>query len=213
MTLLAAFQFLLYRYSGQEDFAVGTPIAGRGHTAIEGLIGFFANTLVMRADMSGNLEFRELLARVRESALEAYTHQDLPFEKLVEELAPSRDMSRNPLFQVMLVLRNAPLSKLTLDGVTTSRIPLQTSSAKFDLLLSMRETPEGLGGSLEYSTDLFDESTIERMARHFERLLEGIVADPEQRIGELPLLSDVERHQLLVEWNDTAADFPKDRCI
>ena len=126
---------------------------------------------------------------MRESALGAYTHQDLPFEKLVEELAPTRDMSRNPLFQVMFVLQNASVSGLALDGVMASRMSLQTSSAKFDLSLSIRETAEGLRGSLEYSTDLFDASTIERMAGHFERLLEGIVADPQQRIGELPLLS------------------------
>ena len=178
MTLLAAFQVLLYRYSGQEDIAVGAPIAGRRRSELEPLIGFFANTLVLRVDLSGNPRFRELLARVRESALGAYTHQDLPFEKLVEELAPARDLSRNPLFQVMFVLQNAPGSALALEGVQVSRLPLETHTAKFDLSLSVRETAEGLRASWEFSTDLFDAQTIERMARHFERLLEGIVADP-----------------------------------
>jgi amino acid adenylation domain-containing protein len=213
MTLLAAFQVLLYRYSGQQDIAVGAPIAGRRHTELEGLIGFFANTLVLRTDLSGNPPFRELLARVREIALGAYTHQDLPFEKLVEELAPARDLSRNPLFQVMFALQNAPGAALALEGLEVSRLPLAGHSAKFDLSLSVRESAEGLRASWEYATDLFDASTIERMARHFERLLEAIVADPQQRIAQLPLLSAAERHQLLVEWNDTAADYPKDRCI
>ena len=213
MTLLAAFQVLLYRYSGQEDIAVGTPIAGRGRSELEGLIGFFANTLVLRSDLSGNPGFRELLARVRESALGAYTHQDLPFEKLVEELAPARDLSRNPLFQVMFVLQNAPSATLALEGVEVSRLALEGHTAKFDLSLGVRETPAGLRVSWEFSTDLFDAPTIERMAGHFTTLLEAIVADPGQRIGELPLLSAAERHQLLVEWNDTAADYPRNRCI
>ena len=133
MTLLAAFQVLLHRYSGQDDIAVGTPIAGRGRTELEGLIGFFVNTLVLRSDLAGNPAFTELLARVRETALGAYTHQDLPFEKLVEELSPSRDMSRNPLFQVMFVLQNAPDAELALKGVQASRLPLAGHSAKFDL--------------------------------------------------------------------------------
>ena len=133
MTLLAAFQVLLHRYSGQEDIAVGTPIAGRGRTELEGLIGFFVNTLVLRSNLAGNPAFTELLARVRETALGAYTHQDLPFEKLVEELSPSRDISRNPLFQVMFVLQNAPDAELALRGVQASRLPLAGHSAKFDL--------------------------------------------------------------------------------
>ena len=213
MTLLAAFQVLLHRYSGQDDIAVGTPIAGRGRTELEGLIGFFVNTLVLRSDLAGNPAFTELLARVRENALGAYTHQDLPFEKLVEELSPSRDMSRNPLFQVMFVLQNAPDAALALKGVQASRLPLAGHSAKFDLTLSMRETAAGLHASWEYSTDLFDASTVERMAQHFKTLLEGIVADADQRIGQLPLLTEAERHQLLVEWNQTEADYPRDKCV
>jgi amino acid adenylation domain-containing protein len=213
MTLLAVFQVLLYRYSGQEDIAVGTPIAGRRHAELEGLIGFFANTLVLRADLSGNPRFCELLARVRESALGAYTHQDLPFEKLVEELALGRDMSRNPLFQVLFALQNAPGAELALEQVQVSRVPVAQRSAKFDLSLTVNDSPAGLHTSWEFSTDLYDAPTIERMARHFERLLEGVVADPQQRIAELPLLSGAERHQLLVQWNDTAVDYPADRCI
>ncbi|MGZ8267404.1 MAG: amino acid adenylation domain-containing protein, partial [Burkholderiales bacterium] len=212
MTLLAAFQVLLYRYSGQEDIAVGVPIAGRRRSELQGLIGFFANTLVLRGDLAGNPLFRELLARVRERALGAYTHQDVPFEKLVEELAPARDLSRNPLFQVMFALQNAPGATLALQGVQASPLALAGHTAKFDLSLAVRESDEGLHARWEYSTDLFDAATIERMARHFERLLEGIVADPQQRIGALPLLSAAERYQLLVEWNDTAAD-RRDGCV
>ena len=215
MTLLASFQVLLHRYSGQDDIAVGSPIAGRGRTELEGLIGFFVNTLVLRTDLSGNPPFQELLARVREHALGAYTHQDLPFEKLVEALAPARDLSRNPLFQVMFVLQNTPGAALALalEGLAASRVPLEGHSAKFDLALSLQESADGLQASWEYASDLFDAATIERMAGHFQVLLEAIVANPEQRIDELPLLTAPERHQLLVQWNDTATDYPKDRCI
>ena len=213
MKLVAAFQVLLYRYSGQEDIAVGMPIAGRKRTELEGLIGVFANTLVLRTDLSGNPGFRELLARVRGTALDAYTHQDVPFEKLVEELAPERDMSRNPLFQVMFVLQNVPDAALAMEGLEVSSLPLESHSAKFDLALSVRESAQGLQTNWEYASDLFDAVTVKRMAQHFKRLLEAIVADPEQPIGELPLLTEPERNQLLVEWNDTAADYPKDRSI
>jgi amino acid adenylation domain-containing protein len=213
MTLLASFQVLLHRYSGQEDIAVGTPMAGRGRTELEGLIGFLVNTLVLRTDLAGNPAFTELLGRVRESALAAYTHQSLPFEKLVEELSPSRDLSRSPLFQVMFVLQNAPGAALALHGVEASRLPLPTHNAKFDLTLTVSETPVGLQASWEYSTDLFDACTIERMAQHFKTLLEGTVADASQLIGQLPLLNEAERQQLLIEWNHTAADYPQDRCI
>ena len=140
MTLLAAFQVLLHRYSGQDDIAVGTPIAGRRRTELEGLIGFFVNTLVLRSDLAGNPTFTEFLARVRDSALGAYTHQDIPFETLVAELSPSRDMSRHPLFQVMFVLQNAPDAAPALQGVQASRLPLAGHSAKFDLTLMLRET-------------------------------------------------------------------------
>ncbi len=213
MTLLAAFQVLLYRYSGQPDIAVGSPIAGRGRSELEGLIGFFVNTLVLRTDLSGNPQFRELLARVRENSLDAYTHQDLPFEKLVEELAPPRDMSRNPMFDVMFALQNAPGTALALEGVEVSLLPLQRYSAKLDLTLVVQESAQGLQASWEYASDLFDAPTIDRMARHFQALLEAVVADPGQRIGELPLLTESERQRVLVQWNDTAADYPGDRCM
>jgi len=213
ITLLAAFQILLSRYSGQEDIAVGSPIAGRSISELEGLIGYFLNTLVLRGDLSNNPTFREFLRRMRDVALEAYAHQDVPFEKLVEELAPARDMSRNPLFQVMFVLQNAPDAALALEGMEICSLPLEIYSAKFDLALSVRESAQGFQTNWDYASDLFDAATIKRMARHFERLLEAVVADPDQPIGELPLLTESERNQLLVEWNDTAADYPKDRCI
>ena len=213
MTLLAAFQTLLHRYTGQDDIVVGSPIANRNRIEIEGLIGFFVNTLVLRTDHSGNPTFRELLRRVREMALEAYAHQDLPFEKLVEELRPDRDLSRSPLFQVMFVFQNAPARELSFKGLNVSPVRVAGETAKFDLTLSVNEVPAGLRASLQYSTDLFDEATITRLLGHFEILLEGIVANPEQRISELPLLTEAEKHQLLVEWNDTKRDYPSDKCI
>jgi amino acid adenylation domain-containing protein len=199
MTLFTAFQVLLHHYSAQEDIAVGTPIAGRGRTEHEGLIGFFVNTLVLRSNLAGNPAFSELLAQVRETALGAYTHQDLPFEKLVEELSHSRDISRNPLFQVMFVLQNAPDAKLLLRGVQASRVPLAGHSAKFDLTVTMGETTAGLQSRWEYSTDLFDASTIEHMAHHFNMLLEGIVRDADQRIWQLLQQTDAKRYQLPAE--------------
>jgi amino acid adenylation domain-containing protein len=213
MTLLAAFQALLARYSGQEDIAVGAPIAGRTRNELEGLIGFFVNTLVLRTDLSGNPKFCDLLTRVRESALQAYEHQDVPFERLVEELKPERDGSRSPLFQVMFALQNTSEATLALQGVEVSPLALPGHSAKFDLTLTLTEGVAGLHGEFEYASDLFDASTIERMAGHFTTLLEGIVAEPQTPIGELPLLTPAERHQILVQWNDTAADYPRDSCI
>src|SRR3990172_6881802 len=167
----------------------------------------------MRTDLSGNPSFRELLGRVREAALGAYNHQDLPFEKLVEELHPKRDLSRNPLFQVMFVLENAPRQALELSGLTLNPLEVGSGTAKFDLTLSIVEGAEGLRGILEYNSDLFNTDTITRMLGHFQTLLEGIVANPEQRISDLPLLTEAERQQLLVEWNDTKRDYPQDKCI
>ena len=213
MTLLAAFQLLLSRYCGQDDIAVGTPIAGRTRQEIERLIGFFVNTLVLRADLSANPTFTELLRQVRETTLDAYTHQDLPFEKLVEELHPERTPSYSPLFQVMFAFQNNADQPLKLEGLTIQPIRTASGVAKFDLTLTLSEKNGTLGGSLNYNTDLFDASTIERMLGHFRNLLEGIVANPEQRIGELPLLSEAEKHQLLVEWNDTKKDCPTNKCI
>ncbi|WP_375476969.1 amino acid adenylation domain-containing protein [uncultured Nostoc sp.] len=213
MTLLAAFQTLLWRYTGQEDIVVGSPIANRNRAEIEGLIGFFVNTLVLRTNLAGNPSFEELIKRVREVALGAYTHQDLPFELLVEQLQPQRDLSRTPLFQVMFVLQNAPMSALDLPDLTLSPVESDSHSAKFDLTLFITETESGLVGNLEYSTDLFKESSIHRMVEHLQTLLSGIVINPQARLSELPLLKETEQHQLLVERNDTAVEYPQQQCI
>ena len=213
MTLLAAFDTLLYRYTGQSDILVGTPIANRNRSEIEGLIGFFVNTLVMRTDLSENPSFSELLTRVREMALGAYAHQDLPFEMLVEVLQPQRNLSHTPLFQVAFLFQNAPISQVELTGLTISDLPTENVTAKFDLTLAIGNTATGFAGVLEYNTDLFDSSTIERMADHFVTLLEAIVANPQERISQLPMLTAVEQQQLLIDWNDTQADYPQDKCI
>ena len=206
MTLLAGFQTLLWCYTGQEDIVVGSPIANRNRAEIEGLIGFFVNTLVMRTSLEGNPSFEKLLKRVRETALGAYAHLDLPFELLVEQLQPERDLSYTPLFQVMFVLQNAPMSALELPGLTLTPIETEGETAKFDLTLYMTETESGLDAKFEYNTDLFESATIARMARHLQTLLEGIVANPQQQLSDLPLLTESEQHQLLVEWNDTQVD-------
>src|SRR5580700_662990 len=213
MTLLAGYQVLLHRYSGQEDIAIGTPVANRNRGEIEGLIGFFVNTLVLRTDLRGKPAFREVLKRVREVTLGAYAHQEVPFEKLVEELAPERDLSRSPLFQVMLVLQNAPVEELELSGLRVEVEGVETGVAKFDVTMSLQEAEERIAGVLEYDTDLFDQGRMERMAGHFEKLLEGIVADPEGRVGELPLLTEGEREQLLKEWNETGVKYQEEKCI
>ncbi len=210
MTLLAAFQTLLYRYTGQEDIAIGSPIANRHRSEIEGLIGFFVNSLVLRSNLSGNPTFRELLSRVRDVALEAYEHQDLPFEKLVEELDPDRDLSRNPLFQVAFALQNAPMQPLELPGLTLEPAPLESGSTRFDLevhlwepahgLRSLWQSQEGLSGFISYSTDLFDRDRINRLIGHFQTLLEGIVANPDSRLSDLPLLTSAELQQI-AEWS------------
>ncbi len=212
MMLLAAFQTLLYRYTGQDDIVVGTPISGRNRAEIEGLIGFFVNTLVMRTDLSGTPSFREILNRVREVALGAYTNQDLPFEQLVEKLQPERNLSHTPLFQVMFQLQNTPTTTLDLPGLTLSPLEFDKKTAKFDLTLVMVEIKQGLMGTLEYNTDLFNADTITRMLGHFQTLLEGIVANPEQQICDLPLLPKTEQHQLLVEWNNTQTNYIQNKC-
>ncbi|HET9917757.1 MAG TPA: amino acid adenylation domain-containing protein [Candidatus Binatia bacterium] len=213
MTLLAAFQTLLYRYCGQQDIVVGSPIAGRTRQETEGLIGFLVNTLLLRADLSNNPSFRQLLTRVRQGALDAYDHQEIPFEKLVEELKPDRSLTTSPLFQVMFVLQNTGDASLRLEGLSAIPIPMPSNTAKFDLSLTISERQGTLPASFNYNTDLFDDSTIERMLGHFQTLLEGIVANPDQRIGELPLITEAEKHQLLVQWNDTKTDYPKGKCI
>jgi len=213
MTLLAAFQVLLHRYSGQEDVVIGSPIANRTRTELEPLIGFFVNTLVLRSDLSGNPTFKELLARVRDVCLAAYQHQNVPFEKLVQELQVERDLSRNPLFQVMFVLQNATKPFSQLNDLRVDAIDSETGRSQFDLSLFLRERQGKFIGYFEYSTDLFDPATIERMAGHLRTLLEAIITDSDQPISTLSILTDAERHQLLVEWNDTATDYPKDKCI
>jgi amino acid adenylation domain-containing protein len=213
MTLLAAFSALLYRYTGQTDIVVGSPIAGRNRTEIEGLIGFFVNTLVLRSDLSGNPTFRELLRRVRKTSLEAYEHQELPFEKLVEELKPERSLSHSPLFQVMFVLQNTPDPAWRLEGLAVSPLRITGETAKFDLTLFMQETSDALTGSVQYSTDLFNEQTILRLLGHFEVLLQGIVSNPQQAISALPLLTAGEKHRLLIDWNATEKEYPGDKCL
>jgi amino acid adenylation domain-containing protein len=212
MTLLAAFKVFLYRYTGQEDLIVGSPIANRHRQELESLIGFFVNTLAMRTDLSGNPTFRELLKLVRETALDAYARQDLPFEYLVEQLQPNRDLSHSPLVQVVLVLQNTPERKVELPGLVVTPLKYQAESAKFDLTLYFDELGPELQGTFEYNTDLFDGDTIARMGRHVRTLLEGIVADPSARISELPLLSQAERNQVLIEWNDTRTEFEQGVC-
>jgi surfactin family lipopeptide synthetase A len=211
MTLVAAFQTLLYRYTRQDDMVLGAFMAGRRHADLETLIGFFVNTLVLRTDLSGNPTFCELLGRVREVTLEADAHQELPFESLVKELRPTRSLGQNPLFQVILAL-DPPLPTLPA-GWELSKMVVETGTAKFNLSLEIAEWPDGLGCRFEYSTDLFDEPTIARMAGHWQTLLEGIVADPTRRISELPLLTEQEQQQLLVAWNATQATYPTDACL
>ncbi|MBD2695228.1 amino acid adenylation domain-containing protein, partial [Anabaena catenula] len=213
MTLLAAFATLLHRYSGQSDIVIGSPIANRNRSEIESLIGFFVNTLVLRSRFENNPSFEDLLAQVRETTLQAYENQDVPFEQVVAALQPQRSLSHSPLFQVMFTLENAPFGKLELPGCNWCALNQQSTIAKFDLTLSITETNQGLLGSWEYNTDLFDNSTIERMAGHFHNLLSAIVKNPQQTAGELPLLSAAEHHQLLVEWNNTATEYPRDKFI
>jgi amino acid adenylation domain-containing protein len=213
ITLLAAFKVLLYRYTQQTDILVGTPIAGRNRSETEKLIGFFVNTLVLRTRVEGDESFSQLLQRVREVCLGAYAHQDVPFEKLVEELEPERSLSHTPLFQVMFALQNAPIGALELPGLRLSGMDVGVEIEKFDLTLAMVETEGGLGGTLGYNTDLFDAATIERMAGHFRCLLEGVVAAPGESLAELPLVTTGERHQLLTEWNDTGRTYSSGQYV
>ncbi|MFL5385134.1 MAG: amino acid adenylation domain-containing protein, partial [Longimicrobiaceae bacterium] len=213
MTLLGAFQVLLGRYAGSEDVVVGSPIAGRTRGEVEELIGFFVNTLVLRTDLSGDLSFRETLRRVREATLGAYAHQELPFEKLVAELQPERSLSHSPLFQVMFTLQDAGGGGGALPGLKVSGVAAEYAIAKFDLSLTLEATPRGLRGGLNYSTDLFERGTIERMLGHLARVLEQAAARPEARLSELDLLSAEERALVVDAWNRTAAGYPADRCI
>lgn len=213
MTLLAAFKVLLYRYTGQADLLVGTPIANRTRPELEKLLGCFVNTVVLRTDLSGNPSFQDLLRRVREVTLGAYEHQDVPFEKVVEDLQPTRTSSYATLFQVMFELQNVPLAAQELAKLTVSPVEIENATAKFELSFCLREDVQGLSGYLEYNTDLFEASTIERFVGHFQKLLEAVVADPSQRIADLPLLTGAELQQVLVEWNETVAAYPHESCF
>ncbi len=212
MVLLAAFKVLLLRLSGQADLAVGCPLARRDRPEIEGLIGYFINTLVFRTDLSGNPSFEELLARVRQTSLEAFANEELPADRLVELLRLQSDLSRNALYQVGFVLQNLPDAELSLPGLRAETVPVDTAMAKAELWLSLVEVDGGLSGSLNYSTDLFDAATIERFGGHFLTLLRSIVAAPEQRIGALALLDAGERQLILVDWNNTARDYELHLC-
>ncbi|WP_147444808.1 non-ribosomal peptide synthetase [Corallococcus sp. CA053C] len=209
MALLAAWQVLLSRYSGQQDFAVGSPIAGRHLGELEGIVGFFVNTLVLRARVDRSASFLQLLREVKEMALGAYTHQDLPFERLVEELRPVRDPSRGPLIQVAFSLRNVSPRPPRKQELTLRPLDVEEATVKFELELGLAESPEGYTGALSYNTDLFEPDTVARMAEHFRTLVEGLVARPEAPLGSLPMLTQAERQRLLVDWNATATEYPR----
>src|SRR2546421_553101 len=213
MTLLAAFQALLFRYSGQEDIIIGSPVAGRTMFETENLIGAFVNTLVLRGDMSGQPTFSEVLARVRQTVLGAFCHQDLPFEKLVEELNPERKANRSPLFQVMFAFQNMPEPQLAVNGVKFAPINVENETAKFDLTLEVQEAPDGISVSFEYARDLFATETIERMLAHYRNVLVAIVSDPAQSVDELQLLSDEEQHRLLFEWHANGVETSSETCV
>ncbi|HVR98413.1 MAG TPA: amino acid adenylation domain-containing protein, partial [Thermoanaerobaculia bacterium] len=214
MALLAAWSALLGRHADQDDVLVGTPIAGRNRREIEDLIGFFVNTLVMRADLSGSPGFRELLGRLRSSALDAYAYQDLPFERVVEELVPERNLSHSPLFQVVFSLQNAPgQGGLAIPGLVLAPVALDTGTTKFDLALSVWEGAAGFAGALEHNTDLYDGSTAARLLGRFEALLGSAVEDPDRAVADLPLLLAGERQQVLVEWSDTGKACPQEPMV
>ncbi len=211
MLLVAAFQTLLYRYNGQDDIVLGTTISDRNRPELQGVMGFFLNTLLLRTNLSGTPTFRELLGRVREVTLEAYAHQIVPFEYVVKDLQPERNVGQTPLFQVMMTLE-PPGSTLPC-GWTLTQMEVKTDTSKFDLYLELDDRPEGIIGRFEYSTDLFEATTIERMVGHWQTLLEGIVTNPAQRITELPILTGVERRLVVEEWNQTSVDYPLEQCL
>jgi len=209
MGLLAAFNVLLYRYTNQDDILIGSPIANRSRPELEGVLGLFVNTLILRNNLKGNPSFREFLRRVRDVTLNAYAHQDLPFEKLVEELQPEQDLSRNPLYEVMVVLQNSPVSAQEVSGLTLSPLELDSGTAQLDLFLSMSESPKGLVGYLEYNTDIFEAATIQQLLKNFHALLESIITNPEQKINELSLPTLSEQKHLLIDLNQTEAAYPR----
>jgi amino acid adenylation domain-containing protein len=213
MVMLGAFQLLLSKYSGSDDVVVGSPIAGRTRREVEELIGFFANTLVLRTDLGGDPTFRALLRRVREGTLGAYEHQEVPFERLVAELQPERSLGHAPLFQVMFILQNADLSGAGLAGLRMAGVDAEVETTRFDLSLTAVPHDGGIRGALEYSTDLFDRSTVRRMLGHLQRVLEQVALDADVRLSRLELLSAEERGLVVEEWNRTSAEYPADRCI
>jgi amino acid adenylation domain-containing protein len=213
MVLLAAFQVLLHKYTREDDILVGSAIAGRTHEEIEKLIGFFVNTIVLRTNLGGNPTFEQLLEQVRETCLEAYAHQDVPFEKLLEELQPERNLRHSPLFQVMFILQNEAFESFEWPGLKLQPSAMESVTAKFDLTLSMTELANGLSATLEYNTDLFDAGTAYRMLEHLRVLLESIVADATRRVSELPLLTMAERRQLVTEWSGPARAETGELCL
>ncbi len=213
MTLMAAFQVLLARYSRQKDIAVGMPIANRTRREVEGVIGCFVNMLVLRTNLADNPSFIDLLKRVRTTSLDAYTHQDVPFEQVVEAVQPERDQSRSPLFQVMFVLQNAAISMIELSDIQVEQFLIEQHTTKFDMNLELMETTQGLSGTIEYNIDLFNEATIRRLIRHFQTLLESIVHASQERVLALPLLSTTERDQILTKWNLTEKAYPEQPCL
>jgi amino acid adenylation domain-containing protein len=208
MTLLAAFYILLWRYSGQADIVVGTPIAGRNRAELEPLIGFFVNTLALRTEVRGAENFKELLGRVRETCLGAYAHEDLPFEKLVEELQPERSLDHTPLFQVMFTLQQGAVASMELRKLSLAPLDIEDDTEKFDLTLLADESEPRMQLTLGYNTDLFDAETITRMLNHYRQVLQAVVTNPRERLSELRLLTETERRQIVTEWNDTAVQWP-----
>ena len=214
MTLLAAFKVLLFRYSGQSDICVGTPIAGRQQQELEGLIGFFVNTLALRSELTDSISFRELLQQVRANTLKAYEHQEVPFEKVVETVVKERQLSRSPLFQVMFILQNTPeIDELHLKEMELIREVKEHDTTKFELTFSITESPGGMNGAVEYCSDLFNDQTIQRMIVHFKELLNSVIKDPNRDIATLPMLTVSEEQELLMSFNDTAKAFPEEKSI
>ncbi|MEE8586063.1 MAG: amino acid adenylation domain-containing protein, partial [Acidobacteriota bacterium] len=213
MTLVAGFMALLSRYSGQADVSLGTPIAGRGQSETEGLIGFFVNTLVMRADLSGEPDFTAFLKQVRDTALGAFAHQDVPFEQVVEALAPQRTLSHSPLFQVIFAFQNVPPARLQMAGLELTPLAVRSSTSRFDISLSISEDSDGLHGMADYCLDLFEAQTVDRLLAHYRNLLQEITAHPKRSLFSLPLLEESERAQMLAEWNATQRDYPRDSTL
>jgi surfactin family lipopeptide synthetase A len=213
MTLLTAFAVLLSRYCGQPDIVIGSPIANRDRAEVENLLGFFVNNLVLRIQIQQNPSFQDLLAQVKKIALDAYDHQNLPFEKLVEALQPERNLSYHPLFQVMFILQNSPSGQLQMQNLKLSSFEIESSTTQLDLTLEIFDSINGLAGRFEYNTDLFARATITRMVEHFQNLLEAIATNPQQKVNQIPLLSKPEQQQILIDWNNTSVNYSKDICF